>query len=217
MARTNITVPFQGRVLERLVGTGQFVNSGTKLGRVFSTDTVEIKLPLTDSQLDELQLPIGFVADNDNAPQVSFTANLGGTQHVWSGHIKRVSPSVDKKTRLVYAIAEVNDPYGKAADRGMPLAVGLFVVAEIEGVTPQSALVMPRDALRNTDKVYVINNDKLEIRTVSVLSTTTDRVMVTSGVEPGEKVVTSPVQSVFNGMDVQAITRSAQSLDSTSH
>ncbi len=217
LARTNITVPFRGRVLERNVGLGQFVNGGTKLGRVFATDIVEIKLPLTDAQLDELQLPIGFVANENNTPKVSFHASLGGTQHIWTGQIKRVSPSVDKTTRLVYAIAEVNDPYGAAANQGMPLAVGLFVTAEIEGVSPQSALVMPRDALRSTDKVYVINNDKLEIRTVSVLSTTADQVMVTGGVEAGEKVVTSPVQSVFNGMAVQPITRSAANTDNTSH
>lgn len=217
LARTNITVPFQGRVLERNVGVGQFVNGGTKLGRVFATNVVEIKLPLTDAQLAELQLPIGFVASKDNTPKVSFMASLGGTHHVWTGEIKRVSPSVDKTTRLVYAIAEVADPYGKASNQGMPLAVGLFVTAEIEGVSPQSALVMPRDALRNTDKVYVINDDRLEIRTVSVLSTTVDQVMVTTGVEAGEKVVTSPVQSVFNGMAVQAIARSAQNLDSTPH
>lgn len=215
LARTNITVPFQGRVLERNVGVGQFVNGSTKLGRVFATNIVEIKLPLTDAQLSELQLPIGFVADKNNAPKVTFHASLGGTHHVWDGQIKRVSPSVDKTTRLVYAIAEVNDPYGVAASQGMPLAVGLFVTAEIEGTSPQNALIMPRDALRSTDKVYVISDDKLEIRTVSVLSTTADHVMVTGGVEAGEKVVTSPVQSVFNGMAVQPITRSAANLDNT--
>ncbi len=216
LARTQIKLPFKGRVLERAAGAGQFVNVGAVLGRVFATDIVEVRLPLTDSQLTELDLPIGFVATSDNAPEVKLSANLGGVEHEWTGRIVRTHAAVDQLTRLMYAVAEVKDPYGLAVDStGMPLAVGLFVNAEIAGVTPQSALVMPRIALRSEDKVYVIREDKLEIRTVSVLSTTEDQVIVTSGVEPGERVVTSPVHGAFDGMAAQAITRSANSQDVT--
>ena len=209
LARTTITVPFKGRVLERFVGVGQFVSSGTKLGRVFATDTVEIRLPLTDTQLAELRLPIGFVATGDNAPTVDFTANLGGVDHVWQGRIVRVNPSVDRKTRLVYAIAEVNDPYGAAADNGMPLAVGLFVSAKIDSSVSQTVMVLPRLALRRKDQVYVIQDGKLRIRTVDVISTTEDKLYLAGGIEVGEQVVTSPVLAAIDGMSAKAIVRSA--------
>lgn len=217
LGRTNITVPFDGRVLERNIGVGQFVSGATTLGRVFATNTVEVRLPLTDSQLGELALPIGFVAKEGNSPLVSLKANIGGTDRVWKGRIVRVNASVDSQTRLVYAIAEVEDPYGEAADRGMPLAVGLFVSADIEGVVPHNALVMPRNALRGEDKVYVISAaNKLEIRTVDILSTSADRIVVMSGVEPGEKVVTSPVRSPYDGMAALPITRNADQTNSVS-
>lgn len=213
LARTQIKVPFQGRVLERAAGIGQFVNVGAQLGRVFATDKIEVRLPLTDRQLVELNLPIGFVANGTNAPQVTFTATLGGQTHEWTGRVVRTHASVDQQTRLMYAVAEVSDPYGIAVDKtGMPLAVGLFVNAEIEGVRAQNALVMPRLALRSEDKVYVIKDSKLEVRTVDVISTTEDRVVVASGVAPGEKVVTSPVRGAYDGMAAVAITRSAQNV-----
>lgn len=217
LSRTNVSLPFKGRVAERNIGVGQYVTAGTQLGRVFATNTVEIRLPLTDKQLAELNLPIGFVASGNNAPVVTLSATMGGDYHQWSGQIVRVNASVDKETRLVYAIAEVNDPYGASADdQGMPLAVGLFVNASITGVVPQNALVMPRDALRGDDKVYVIKDEKLEIRTVKVLSTSRDHLIVASGVEPGEQVVTSAVRSAYDGMAVQPITRSANAADSAS-
>ena len=209
LARTNINVPFEGRVLERMVGVGQYVNSGTKLGRVFATDTVEVRLPLTDIQLAELNLPIGYISSKDNAPTVSFKADLGGKSHVWQGKIVRINPSVDKSTRLVYAIAEVEAPYAAGASQGMPLAVGLFVNAEIDGIVPQTAMVLPRLALRGKDRVFVINDDKLYIRNVSILSTTADHVYVASGVNVGDQVVTSPVLSAVPGMAVQPIVRTA--------
>lgn len=208
LARTNIQVPFAGRVAERNVGVGQFVTVGTQLGRVFATNTVEIRLPLTDQQLGELALPVGFVAGADNAPEVSLTAQIGGDTRHWTGNIVRVNAAIDNQTRLVYAIAEVNDPYGTAADHGMPLAVGMFVNAEIQGVLPHNAFVMPRTALRKEDKVYVISDDnKLQIRTVDVLSTSSNQVLVLAGVKAGEKVVTAPVRAAYDGMPALPITR----------
>ena len=192
LARTEIKLPFHGRVMDREVGIGQYVSAGARMGRVFAIDVVEVRLPMTDSQLVELNLPMGFTAiDEMDAPLVNFSAMLGSREYQWQGRIVRIDASIDQDTRLIYATAEVQDPYGLAASEGMPMAVGMFVNAEIAGVSQQYAYVMPRLALRNKDKVYVINDDnELEIRTVEVLSTSEDRVLVTSGVDTGDRVVT---------------------------
>lgn len=211
VARTEINVPFLGRVREKNIGIGQYVTAGTRLGRVFSTDTVEISLPLTDAQLAELNLPMGFMADAFNAPVVQFKAHIGNNEHIWTGRIVRTHASVDSQTRLIYAIAEVEDPYGLGSDRGAPIAVGMFVHAEIAGVNSQAALVLPRLALRNANKVYVINDEnRLEIRTVEVISTSKETVLVSTGVEVGDKVVTSTIPAAVDGMEVRAITRDQQ-------
>jgi RND family efflux transporter MFP subunit len=212
LERTEIRVPFFGRVRERNVGIGQYVTAGTKMGRVFSIDTVEVRLPLTDAQLVELNLPMGFMADNpEDAPKVVFNAKLGNREYNWQGQIVRIDAAVDQNTRLIYATAEVSDPYGLGATDGMPLAVGMFVSAEIEGVNEQSAYVMPRLALRNQDKVYVINaENRLEIRTVNVISTSEERVLVTSGVNSGEHVVTSTLPNAKDGMEVEPVFRATQ-------
>jgi len=208
VARTEISVPFQGRVRARNIGIGQYVSAGTSLGRVFSTDVVEIRLPLTDSQLAELNLPMGYMADAFSAPLVRFSAQVGSQQHTWNGRIVRTHASVDQQTRLIYAIAEVDDPYGLGSDSGTPMAVGMFVHADIAGVKSQSALVLPRLALRNANKVYVINDEnRLEIRTVEVLSTSEDTVLVSNGLAVGDKVVTSTIPAAVDGMEVRAITR----------
>jgi RND family efflux transporter MFP subunit len=211
LQRTGISAPFLGRVRERTVGIGQYVTAGTSLGRVFSTDRIEVRLPLTDMQLVELKLPLGFVANADNAPEVTLRASVGSEDHAWRGRIVRTQAAIDQQTRLIYVIAEVLDPYGKGADANMPLAVGLFVSAEIGGVSSQQAFVIPRLALRNADKVYVVNDqDKLEIRTVNVLSTSDERVLLSSGVSVGERVVVSTIPAAVDGMQVQALSRVAQ-------
>ncbi len=211
LARTQIKVPFLGRVMEKSVGVGQFVNAGTKLGRVFSTDRIEIRLPLTDAQLVELDLPMGFMASNETGHPVKLSAFVGGKEHSWQGHIVRTQAAIDQQTRLVYAIAEVVDPYGTASESSMPLAVGLFVNAEIASSRSQDAFVIPRLALRNADKVYVINDEeKLEILTAEILSTSDEKALLTGGVANGERVVTSTIPAAVDGMQVKAITREDQ-------
>ncbi|MFV8783106.1 efflux RND transporter periplasmic adaptor subunit [Microbulbifer sp. SA54] len=212
LARTKIKLPFRGRVVSRQVGVGQYVTASTSLGRVFATDRVEIRLPLTDSQLQELALPMGFVASAENpGPQVTLSAQVGAQERQWRGSIVRTQAAVDQQTRLIYAVAEVQDPYGKGASNGAPLAVGLFVTAEAEGQQEQNALVVPREALRSADKVYVIDDDnRLDIRTVKILSTSENRVVIASGIEDGERVVTSAIANVVNGMEVQPITQLAR-------
>jgi RND family efflux transporter MFP subunit len=212
VARTEINVPFLGRVRQKNVGIGQYVTAGTSLGKVFSTDTVEIRLALTDGQLEELKLPMGYMADAFNAPAVKFSALVGSHEHTWSGRIVRTHASVDQQTRLIYAIAEVEDPYGLGSDDGTPIAVGMFVHADIAGVSSQRAMVLPRLALRSANKVYVINDEnRLEIRTVEIISTSSDEVLVSAGVEIGDKVVTSVIPAAVDGMEVRAITREQQS------
>lgn len=206
--RTHIKVPFRGRVMDENIGVGQYISTGKILGNVFAVDQVEIQLALTDSQLDELNLPMGYMANSNQGPAVTLKAQVGKTWHQWQGHIQRTQASVDKDTRMIYATAVVNDPYGSGSDDGTPLAVGMFVAAEIASDTSQTAFVLPRDALRNKDKVYVINDEnRLEIRTVSVLSTNQNHVMIADGIKAGEWAVTSSAPGVADGVEVQAIKR----------
>lgn len=206
LKRTEISVPFTGRIRSKSVDVGQYVSLGTKIGRVFSTDVVEIRLPLSDHQLSTLNLPMAFQATSDNAPRVILSANLAGKLYEWKGRLVRTAASIDPQTRMLYAVAEVQDPYGAAAKDGMPLAVGLFVNATIEGRAFDNGIVMPRAALRAGNKAYVVtSDDKLSIRDVTVLSSSPDGVIIGSGVETGEQVVVSPVRTAINGMTVKPL------------
>ncbi|HOP23350.1 MAG TPA: efflux RND transporter periplasmic adaptor subunit [Gammaproteobacteria bacterium] len=208
LQRTQVKAPFDGRVLSESIGLGQYISANTVLGHIFATDVVEVKMPLTDSQLQELNLPIGFVANIDNAPKVTFTAKNSKESSQWDGKIVRTQAAIDNQTRLIYAIAEITNPYNTNETSSMPMAVGLYVDANIQSKKSQDTLVFPRVALHNNEKVYVINDDEeLEIRKVEVLSTSADLVHVSNGVKAGEKVVVSTTPTVIDGMKVKAISR----------
>ncbi len=199
--RTEIRAPFKGRVRERSAGVGQFISPGAPIGRIFSTDVAEVRLPLTDGDLAKSGLSIAFFETPDNkGPDVTLSATIAGEFHEWKARIARTDGAIDPATRQVSAIAVVEDPYGAGADNGAPLAMGLFVDARIVGKPIASAVVLPRSALYGRDTVYVIaKDDTLIERTVAVVSADKDTITLAGGVNDGERVVTSPLRGAKAG------------------
>ena len=194
LSRTRIRAPFDGRVRAIRANVGQFVGAGTTVGEVFSTNVAIIRLPLTDGDLAKLQLPFAFEATGDEAPQVTFTANVAGQVRTWMGRIRRVDAAIDSSTRQIAAIAEVIDPYGAGSDNGFPLAFGLFVDAEIDGPEIGNATMVPLVAVRGDNTVFVVTDeDVLDVRTPIVVAQAGEGVVVTGGIEEGALLVVSPV------------------------
>lgn len=204
-SRTVIRAPFGGRVREKLIDRGEYVTPGQKLGRIFGIETVEVKLPLTDDDLGRIGLGIGFQHSAATpGPEVVFNANVAGHPQEWRGRLVRTDSSYDSSTRVLFAYAAVKDPYGKNASNGTPLASGLFVNAKIAGKEVSSSIVVPRNALRGSDTVYIANDDNtLSIRKVTVASSEREQVVITDGLVAGDEVITSPVRSVAEGMQVE--------------
>ncbi|MEP4050847.1 MAG: efflux RND transporter periplasmic adaptor subunit [Litorimonas sp.] len=197
LSRTSVTAPFSGRVRTKASDIGQYVTPGRALGRIFSANVVEVRLPLSDAQLSKLDLPLAYFAkDRESAPKVGLNALVAGKVRHWDGRIMRTDAAYDTATRALFAIAEVYDPYGGgASEDGVPLAPGLFVDADINGKKFENVITIPRDGLRPQDEVYIVDNvGKAEIRKVSVLDASPERAVLTGGVEMGELVVLSPME-----------------------
>jgi RND family efflux transporter MFP subunit len=208
LERTMIRAPFKGRVQKKDVDIGQFVSPAVTLGEIFSTDTMEVALPLTDTELGQLGLQVGFrQTDEQPGPKVTLTALVGGEPRVWNGRIARTGSGYDRETRVIFVYAEIEDPYGAGADRGAPLAAGLFVTADIVGRSIDNSVVIPRNALRGEDQVFIARDDNtMEIRQVAVASSDRTRAVLIGGVKAGEKVITSPVRGAADGVAIAVAT-----------
>jgi len=208
--RTAIYAPFDGRVRERNVDIGQVAAAGSTLGRIFANDVVEVSLPLDDSEMGRLGLPLAFAATKDNpGPKVTFTGNVAGQPRTWIGEVVRTAAAVNSMTRQINVIAELKDPYGTGADGDAPMAPGLFVNALIEGATIPDVLIAPRGALRGEDQLFIGDpkQGKLSIRTVDLIFSDTDGAYVRSGISEGELAIVSPVQAAFDGMSITVMQR----------
>jgi RND family efflux transporter MFP subunit len=211
LARTELRAPYPGRVREESVDVGQFVSRGQRLATIYSIDFAEVRLPVPDEELAYLELdalePARLDPGTATGPTVTLRADFAGKRHTWSGRLARTEGEIDPRSRMVHVVARVEDPYGRVAQDGRtPLAVGLFVEAEIEGQQIEHAVLLPRSALRSDERVLIVDAEsKLRFRSVEIARRIGDELVISGGIEAGELVVVSPLQTVSDGMAVRAL------------
>jgi len=203
LERTRITVPYDGLVRQKAVDIGQYVTPGTRLGVTFAIDTAEVRLPLTHSDLDYLDLPseTEVKSSNKSFPQVTLSTETGGSIRQWEARIIRTEGVVDEVSRVIHAVAQVVDPYGVLGQSHQhELKVGTFVNAEIEGLPADNVVVLPRFVLRPDNTVLIANADnELEIVTVTVLRAEPKKVYIGTGINGGAKVITTTLAAPLPG------------------
>ena len=208
LERTVLRAPFAGRVRSKQVDVGQFVQRGMPLATLYAVDVAEVRLPIPNSELEYCRLPLAYRngGSSENGPAVKLTARFAGRDYSWQGRIVRTEAEIDPRTRMVMAIARVNDPYARTGDSGRPpLAVGMFVNAEIQGIRVRDVIRAPRSALRNDDTVFVVDSGgRLQFRTVDILRREREAVLIRGGLEEGEQICVSPLEAAVDGMAVRA-------------
>ena len=200
------------------VRPGQFAALAAPLGELFATDIAEVRLPLVTSDLSFIDLPAsGAKVVLGQAPKVTLSAQAGDRRMKWLGHIVRSEETVDPMNRMVYVVAQITDPYGLASGNAAPLRSGTFVRASIEGRTQENVIVLPRQALRGKDRVWIIENGKtrsnrmrLLFRKVKVSFADSEHAVIAEGLKSGELVGVSLIPGVIDGMEVNV-----RELDST--
>ncbi len=209
LERTRIRAPYAGMVKEKFADLGQFVSPGTMLANIFAINYVEVRLPIPSNDLSFVDLPYAYQGRSGEKAaslDVFLHADFGGSKHTWRGHIVRTEGTVDPRSRVIYAVAQVQDPYRPApgSDRP-PLQIGMYVEAEIKGKTIEEAVLLPRHALRQNNRVLVVDgSNKLEARNVEVIRTDTESVIIGAGIETGDNVCLTALEFVVDGMKVTA-------------
>ena len=203
LERTRIIAPYNGRVRRESVDVGQFLPRGAQIATLYADDAVEVRLPINDRELAFLDIPLSLHGHipADKRPNVTLSAEFGGQELQWRGTVMRRDAQIDNYSRMVHLIARVPRNAGD-----MPLPVGLFVDAVIQGVSLDDAIVLPRSALRDDGQVLVVDREnRLRFRGVEALRLDDERVLVRGGLNAGERVCTSPVATPVDGMFVSPV------------
>lgn len=212
LERVEIKAPFNAIIESRDVELGQFVNRAQSVAVVHGADEVEVRVPLAIRQLGYLDIPLGSrgVLSGAQAPKVSLSGYYGGQAYTWQGELVRTEAVIDANSNTVQTIIRVDQPEsfnaGNMNSSQIPLPIGLFVQANISGKRVDNLIVLPRSVIRNNNQVLVVDSEnKMYYREIEIFRLEESRVLISSGLLPGELICTSPIQAVVEGMSVQPV------------
>lgn len=201
LARARVTAPFAGSVVSRQVDVGTRVTPTTPLLTLLSTDEFWLQVSVPLEQLPWLHIPTrtgepGSVARLHN--DAAWPAGSGR-----EGRVLRLLPTLDGQARMAQVLIRIPDPMAlTAAHRGQPpVLVNDYLRAEIAGRALDNSVRLPRELLRDGDKVWLLAaDDTLEIRPVHVAFRGRDSVLIDAGLAAGERLITSNLATPVAGM-----------------
>ncbi len=209
LERTEIRAPYAGRVRKKNVDVGQFLRRGESLATIYAINYAEIRLPIPDEELAFFDTPMQFRGETARAagPPVVISAEFAGRRHRWDGRVVRMEGEIDPMSRMVYAVARVQNPYGRGTNPDRPpLGIGMFIEAEILGNSYPGVAVLPRTAMHGENRIAVVDDEnRLRFRSVEVLRTESDRVLIRGGVRDGDRVCLSALETQVDGMEVRIL------------
>ncbi len=199
LARTEVKVPYRARVQRVMSNLGAYVLSGSAIAEIVSEGDLEVRLPMTLEDFGHLR--------SENA-EIELTAKIGAEERTWRAVMVRGEGQVNRQTLTTIVIAKVlkNEIEGEEGemmgilDYELPPA-GLFVTASWKGRVLEDVYVIPRLALQPGNEVFLVSEENTLVRrSVGVVRTEEDRVIVRSGLSVGDKLIISPLGAPIVGM-----------------
>jgi RND family efflux transporter MFP subunit len=187
LARTEIRAPYDGMVRSRMANLGQFISRGSQLGMILGTEVAEVRLPLTDTDFGFLPQQAAMVAEIP----VTLSAVVAGQAQSWQAAVVRTEGVLDERSRVIYAVAEIRDPYQLSGNAG-----AAFAAAQVTKV--------PRHLLRPGNQLLVVDQqNQLQFRPVTLNRADANYAYIGSGYQAGDRLVTSPVTNPLAGTTVR--------------
>jgi len=205
LERTKVLAPYAGRVKERLVGLGQSISPGTTIGEIFSTDFAEVRLSLSARELIHVKLPNN--PDDPPVPVKLADALTEESLQSWNGFIVRTEGTLDEKSRKLFVIARVDDPFGLHKEVDAPLRIGQPVRATLEGSLISQVFVIPRKTLRRPNEILLINPEDTTLlrQKINPIWSDEENLVVTDDLIEGWHIVTNRLATAPNGAKVKIV------------
>lgn len=197
LERTRLLAPFAGRISSKRTEVGSFVSPGAVLADFTSVGHHRVRLPINVEDLAFLPK-----LQADSQINVTLQADAAGRSHSWTGTILRSEGEVDRASRSVFLVADAAEK-----DDSDLLQPGLFVRANIAGRTLDNVFRIPRAAFLDRDRLILVDKqDRLRFKRVEIIRPDGPDLLVSGGLENGDRICLTALASPVEGMEVRTLT-----------
>jgi len=202
--RTKVLAPFDGRVLSKNVNIGEFVNANTTLASIFSTDALEVRLSLKNSDLAFIDLPETNTDNQALTPntKVVFEASLIEPQ-LWQAELVRTEASIDDQSQQLFVIAQIKKPFSPENTDKHPLKIGQYLAAKIRAKNIPRAISIDIKTIYQGQYVYLLKKGIVIRQDISILWQDDSVALIGKGLKAGDLLITSILTQDDEGTNAQ--------------
>ncbi|WP_165855519.1 efflux RND transporter periplasmic adaptor subunit [Marinobacter sp. JSM 1782161] len=203
LERTGITAPFEAMVLSRAVAEGAEVSTGTTLAELVGVDTWWLELTVPVNALKWVRFP---GSDSKGSTVQLRYEGVWPTDVSREGRVVRLLGQLEEGGRMAQVRVAVQDPLARGSGQANQprLLLGAYVRGEIQGAAVPDAVALQPEWVHSGNIVWLMDdNDELAMRQVTIAYRDGERVLVTDGIEDGDRIVTSQISVVTEGMPLR--------------
>ncbi|NNC22920.1 efflux RND transporter periplasmic adaptor subunit [Salinisphaera sp. USBA-960] len=202
LKRTTVRAPFNGIVTSRSASIGDVVATSTPIATLAATDRYWVNISLPVKQIRWLHAATPH--QTGSAARVYYPEAWHPDDYL-NASILRIQGMLEKKGRMAQVLLQIPNPLGDASNKDKRLLLGAYVPVRIQAQPPNDAVTIRASNLRENDHVWIKTaDDKLAIRKVTVAYQDDQRAIVTSGLKPGDAVVTTDLAAPIAGEPLRA-------------
>ncbi len=191
LERTRIYSPTTGRLNDIIVEEGEYVQVGTQVAEVVDNDTVKVVVGVPERD-------ISFFSIGQKA---EVFVNIKGRNTSMVGKISFISELADLQTRSTRMEISLDN-------KKRLLRSGQIVLVRLTRQILKDAILIPLLAvipMEDSKTVYVVNSEEAQRRQVELGVIKGDHVHVTSGLEPGDRLIIAGHRFVAPGQKVNVV------------
>jgi len=198
LEKTSYYAPFSSVVISENTELGKVIRAGESFGTIVGTDAFEVTLPIAAKDA----VKVLFSENETEASDGYIELAEGSKSWRWDVSAERILPDADSRTGMLKAVLKVKKPFDTKNGKRPILPIGASVKAVIKDKKTENTVKIPDEAVREGGLIWVLEDSRVQIRQISITEKRGDYVYVSEGVLPGEKIITSALNGVVDGMEV---------------
>jgi len=205
LERTVIRASINSLVLRESVEMGQLLTRQSTVATLVGTDEFRVQVSVPIRQLDWMTFS---ALGQPQGSRVRVFREIGNGEFLErEGRVVELLGDVTENGRMAQVLVSVPDPLELTRSKTVrrPLLLGEYVRVEIEGPILHDVFVLPREVIREGQRVWIQNaEDRLEIRPVEILWSRKDTVVIANGVRAGDRIIINQLPAAIPGLLVKS-------------
>jgi HlyD family secretion protein len=194
IAQTEIRAPISGVIYGLKIRPGAFLKPGDEIANIGKLDRVRVRVYVDEPELGRVVV--------GQSVTITWTAQPGRT---WRGTVEKGATGI-----VALGTRQVGEVLCTIDNPGHELVPGTNVDVEIRTSVAESAITIPREALRREATglgVYMLDGDVIRWRLVQTGASSVTRVAITQGLRDGDLVALPTGETLADGERVEPLVR----------